>query len=82
MTLGEAKALLDRCVRETLAVHAFGDAEVYWLNGDEEVAVGYFGATAREVEVGGYVFTGEDADALRQCGARGRVQRNDAGGAP
>lgn len=86
MTIDEAKALLGTCKRETLHDAAFGDSEVYWMRGDTELASGYFSETTREVSVttdaGQFVFTGDEADALRGCGARGRVERNDAAGRP
>lgn len=80
LDLAEAIALLSTCRREELQDHAFGDAEVYWRRDGEDVAVGYFGLDAREVQVLGTMFRDADADALRSCGIRGRVERNDASG--
>lgn len=91
MTLDEAKAVLSTCTREELRDHAFGDCEVYWIregapalvDGDE-VASGYFGSDERIVSVSDGLFhetfRGDDADALRSCGTRGRVERNDSTG--
>lgn len=78
--LDQVKMMLDDCVREELRDHAFGDVEVYWRLNDEDVASGYFGIDAREVYVNGIKFTGDDADALRTCGKRGRIERNDSTG--
>jgi hypothetical protein len=82
--LDEAIALLSTAKREELRDHAFGDCEVYWMKGDEEIAGGYFGASSRTVQVyfdGGQVtFEGADADRLRECGAVGKVERNDSTG--
>ena len=77
MTLNEAKRALSDCVRETLSDHAFGDCEVYWMRGEEKIAVGYFGNSVDEVTVGKTRFTAEEARALRTCGKRGRATRND-----
>lgn len=81
MTLDEAKQRLNACVRESLVDHAFGDAEVYWMDGEEEVADGYFGLDAREVTIGDARFVDDEATALRCCGKTGRVERNDSQGA-
>lgn len=82
MTLEEAKKLLDECVREELRDHAFGDSEVTWMRGGEEVANGYYGSTAA---VGGSIphpweFKGHEAQELRECGRLGAVERNDSTG--
>lgn len=85
MTLDEAKTLLNTCKREELQDHAFGDCEVYWMRGEETVAAGYFGGSSEGsidigIGVGRTRFSGAEADELRGCGARGRVERNDSTG--
>ena len=77
MTLDEAKERLNACVRDSLVDHTFGDAEVYWMDGEVEVASGYFGREVSEVSINATRFEGEDAKILRACGRRGRVDRND-----
>lgn len=47
---------------------------------DETVASGYFGGRTEEVAIGKSVFNGADARALRECGTRGLVERNDSTG--
>lgn len=85
MELEEAKRVLNGCTRQELRDHAFGDKEVYWLKGTQEVACGYFGGGHAEVSIfkpakDSTDFTGEDALALRECGTVGEVQRNDETG--
>ena len=84
MNLEEAKAVLSTARRDECRDHAFGDCEVYWRNGDEEVAYGYFGGESREVRVklsiGEVAFAGDEADELRSAGQRGLVGRNDSTG--
>ena len=73
MTLDEAKDRLNACVRESLVDHAFSDAEIYWMDGETEVAVGYFGLDARGVTIGDARFVDDEASELLSCGRRGRV---------
>ncbi len=80
MTFEEAKALLSLCERNELRDHAFGDAEVYWDQGDKNIAEGYFGREIEEVRVAGTNFTGKEARELRRVGKTGKIERNDAGG--
>jgi hypothetical protein len=81
--LDEAIAILSTAKREELRDHAFGDCEVYWMVDGHEVAYGYFGSSSRSVTVdpnGSVTFTDADADRLRECGAIGKVERNDSTG--
>lgn len=85
MELEEAKRVLNGCTRQELRDHAFGDKEVYWLKGTQEVACGYFGGGHAEVSIfkpakDSTDFTGEDALTLRECGTVGEVERNDQTG--
>jgi hypothetical protein len=82
MTFDEATDLLRSLTRETLVDNAFGDTEVYWMRGEDEIASGYFAPGTAEVHVGETLFRGDDAAALRKLGKRGRVDRNDAGDEP
>ncbi|MFH0873850.1 MAG: hypothetical protein V1846_03375 [Candidatus Komeilibacteria bacterium] len=43
LTLAEAAALLAGAHRGTLSDSSFGDAEVWWMMDDRQVAEGYFG---------------------------------------
>jgi NTP pyrophosphatase (non-canonical NTP hydrolase) len=80
-TIADAKKTLAACSRAELQDHAFGDAEVYWKKGEEEIAYGYFSRDAREVRFhGGPVFIDGEADELRSVGKLASVERNDAGG--
>lgn len=80
MDLEMAKQLLGTAWKHELRDHAFGDCEVEWYDGDENVTIasGYFSGTTREVSfnVGGE-FRGDEADALRQCFASEVTERND-----
>lgn len=83
LPLEQAKELLEQCTRNELQDHAFGDSEVFWDKDGIEVADGYFGG-GRDPVVGIHnpdaTFTGKDALALRNCGERGQVERNDSTG--
>lgn len=90
MDVEYAKTLLRGCVRAELRDHAFGDAEVFWIDEHKrEVATGYFGGDDSSVTVNDledetgqtfYFFKGEDARALRECGTEGPISRNDETG--
>lgn len=84
MTTDDAIAFLSTAKRDELRDHAFGDCEVHWDIGEGTIADGYFGTDERSVTVyfpdGNVTFTGADADKLRNCGARGGVERNDSTG--
>lgn len=84
LTFEEAKDLLRKCERRELRDHAFGDREVCWMMGDDEVAEGYFGGSTRNVyiheEYGGGTFDGIDAKALVECGSSASFERNDETG--
>lgn len=79
-TLAEAIELLNQCQRDELRDHAFGDAEVYWLKGDLEIASGYFSGDAAQVYIGDKTFAKDEARQLRNCGSKGAVERNDETG--
>jgi hypothetical protein len=81
ITFDQAKAILNNFARNELRDHAFGDAEVYWMSGDEMIADGYYGSSGSHVGAtdGSWRFEGKDADKLRTCGKLTRVERNDAG---
>lgn len=81
MHIDEAKVLLNTCKREELQDHAFGDAEVYWMQDGKEVAYGYFSRDVAEVNIvnNGAKFEGSDAYSLRSCCLRVSVRRNDSG---
>ena len=79
MTLEQAKNELKDTVRHELRDHAFGDREVTWMRGENELASGYFGSSGSEVSVGGVGFDGADARALLECGTLS-VSRNDSSG--
>lgn len=76
----EAKKLLDQCVRDELSDPAFGDSEIYWKIGENEIATGYFGSSTEEVSVkidGEWVeFKGKEALDLKLCGTLGRREFN------
>lgn len=76
MTLDDAKRILSTCSREELRDDAFGDREVYWMQGELEVACGYFGADTREVQIDGLTYCGDEADQLANYGIRGLVEQN------
>jgi hypothetical protein len=91
MTLEQAKALLEVCVRNELRDHAFGDREIDWqdprllaLGQNAVIATGYFGSRGGEVEIhaegGRKTWYGNDADELVGCGILGRISRNDETG--
>lgn len=50
------------------------------MNGDTQIAGGYFGGRSAEVSIAENVFTGSEALELRSCGSRGLVERNDSTG--
>lgn len=76
MTLDEAIAFLSGCTRNELRDHPFGDAELYWVKGDVEVAGGYWGPSARVVHIGDHVFRDPDVGRLFDCGALGTIESN------
>lgn len=81
MELSEAKALLERCVRDELRDHAFGDAEVSWRNEEGEIASGYFSRNKADVWIPTNAsFDGDEARELRKCGSEGHIERNDETG--
>lgn len=84
MDLEEAKAFLSTCKRWELRDHAFGDTEMGWSLGGEDVATGYFGGGNASVSIFGeghrFHAEGEDAQQLRQCGLLKAVGRNDSTG--
>lgn len=80
MTTIEAAAVLGVARRCELRDNAFGDAEVTWVLQDDTVlATGYFSGEAEEVNIDGYLFLGEAARALRECGTL-ETERNDSAG--
>jgi hypothetical protein len=82
MNIQEATEFLNKCMRDELRDHAFGDAEVSWFLDEEEVAFGYFGSRdeSTSVAIGEHTFKGADARQLRCCGASERIARNDETG--
>lgn len=83
MDLEAAKELLNKCVRQELRDHSFGDVEVFWMLDGKEIASGYFGggdAGLSFEEIEGAHFQGTDALELRDCGNIGHVERNDETG--
>lgn len=84
MDIEEAKTILNAAVKEELQDHAFGDREVYWKIGDQDVGIGYFGSGSKSVSVKNgdewVEFTGNEAYQLDDCGSYGRVDRNDTTG--
>lgn len=86
MNFEEVQELLNKCTRNELRDHAFGDVEIGWTLDGAEVAVGYFGGGVNLVIVD-YVgfedllnFDGDLANELRKCGTLGQVERNDETG--
>jgi hypothetical protein len=83
-TFEKAKALLKTCHRGELRDHAFGDREVFWMQGETEVASGYFGGTTQEVyiheEFGGGSFQDHEALELAEQGSDVIITRNDETG--
>lgn len=82
MKLETAKMLLNSARRDELRDHAFGDMEVYWIFGGEEIATGYFSGTTQSVTVQAhngehFTFEGDAAIELHSCGTLGRIDRND-----
>lgn len=79
-----AKEFLQGCQRLELRDHAFGDREITWMIGDEEVAGGYFGGGDKEVWIhedhGGGLFHGTKARQLAVCGRDPIIGRNDETG--
>jgi hypothetical protein len=80
MDFETAKTFLNNSVRSELRDHAFGDVEMFWSRGKEEVGTGYFGGGTSEVYVQGTTFTGQEAHDLRKCGVEGEIHRNDETG--
>lgn len=90
MELEEAKALLNICDRWENRDHYFGDREVGWTFGGEEVASGYFGGGHKGVSIYKYQegaakelladFDGAEAYELVSCGQTAQIGRNDSQG--
>lgn len=85
MDLQETKALLEKCTRQELRDHSFGDTEVYWTQNGKEVAGGYFSASeatvwfSTESVIDETNFHDDEARELRKCGTL-QVSRNDETG--
>lgn len=84
MSLTDARAFLEGCLRHELVDHAFGDAEVGWQNAaGEQVASAYFGNSSNSLginETEQFVaseFSGEDARSLQHAGTLAKRDRND-----
>lgn len=84
MDVEYAKTLLRGCTRSELQDHAFGDAEVYWMQNETMIATGYFSGTIQEVHIkvpdAEASFIGEAAMELRTLGNEGHIDRNDETG--
>jgi hypothetical protein len=85
MNLEEAKNLLRTAVKHELRDHAFGDCEVTWFVGENEVvASGYFGSGTPSVSIqvpgNSLTFHGDFALELRNCFASEQTSRNDSTG--
>ena len=84
ITFEEAKAILNSCTREELRDHAFGDREVYWMRGEEEIGFSYVcaGPDIVGVKLDGHegTFEGREARELLGCGSSVRIERNDSTG--
>lgn len=66
--------------REESQDHAFGDAEVYIMWGDEEVGFGYFGGGLAEMRIFNFTFLGKEARDIREKIPVGKIGRNDSTG--
>jgi hypothetical protein len=79
-----ARRLLQGCVRTELRDHAFCDREIFWTQGQQEVATGYFGGSTQSIDIhtefGGGHFIDEEAVALVDLGVEGVISRNDETG--
>ena len=95
MDIQKARAILARSTREELRDHAFGDAEIYWVdysipgefNGGTEVGFSYLGGSGPLFVGVTDPSTGEDitfkedeARQLLMLGSSVRVERNDSTG--
>lgn len=85
MTFDEAVELLNSCTRNELRDHYFGDKEVHWVDGNNQVvAEGYHSGGGGGVSVcfsnSGYTFTESECRILMRCGKLGLVERNDSMG--
>lgn len=81
MDLSDARQRLVGTTRYELRDHAFGDREVTWMRGDQNIAGGYFGGGHADVWFEGLEakFSGDDARSLLDCGTLS-VSRNDETG--
>jgi len=82
--INQAMSFLATAERSEARDHAFGDSEVFWQIGSDEVATGYFGSQSAEVSIqsSGDVsrFSGDAARELRNIGILKGVSRNDMTG--
>jgi len=88
LNFNNARAFLNRCTRDELRDHAFGDAEIAFYLDGVEVAGGFIGSSSPThsvwaTEDSGHEFesfTQEQVRELLKCGIRGTVERNDETG--
>lgn len=82
MNLEEAKTILNSAEKMELRDHAFGDCEIVWTEGSNQVAHGYFSGQEHSVSMSvcKAVFEGSEADELRECFSSEKVERNDVMG--
>lgn len=84
VSLDHAVLVLSIAVRDELRDYAFGDSEIGWTHGEQEVASGYVGNSGTCITVfatGRFeatVFEGKEAERLRYLGLRGQTWRNDS----
>lgn len=79
MTIDEIKAALEGSTRIELRDHAFGDTEVMWMKGGEQVGYGYYSGETAECTIGDTVLFGDEAKAVRSFGTL-QIERNDETG--
>ncbi len=83
LSFKEAMDILSESHRDTLASHAFGDAEVGWMKDGAHVAEGYFSSRKSSIHFSSgrwYLATtieGAAADRLRECYKTQLTTRND-----
>lgn len=84
MNLIIAMEILNKCTRNELRDHAFGDVEVTWIRDQVILGSGYFSGGNAKVDVANgderTTFEGSDARELRDCGYAVNVARNDVTG--
>lgn len=84
MNIEEAKLFLATTQRQESRDHAFGDVEVYFMQGKKEVGGGYFGGGHADIwfEKDGenFSFKGDQAREIRNAIPLGAVGRNDETG--